>query len=173
MNNYLPSFYNVSDVVINIQNAIGIEEEALKEGTQDLFKQLFIDTATWGLTNWEKYLNISSELNKPYEFRRTVIKSKLRGTGTTTVAMIKNVAESFSNGAVDVIEDNGNYRFTIKFTGVLGIPPNLEDFKAAIEETKPAHLSVVYEFTYNTWGMVSGLKWSEAKLRTWDGLRCI
>jgi len=173
MNNYLPSFYNVSNVVINIQNAIEIEEKALKEVTQDLFKQLFIDTATWGLSYWERYLNISSESTKPYEYRRTVIKSKLRGTGTTTVAMIKNVAESFSNGAVDIVEDNGNYKFTIKFIGVLGIPPNLEDFKAAIEEIKPAHLNVVYEFTYNTWGVVSKLKWSEAKLRTWDELRCV
>lgn len=173
MNN-LPSFYNASDVVVDIENAIGIEGEELKQATQDLFNQLFIDTATWGLRYWERYLNIQTDISKPYDYRRTVIKSKLRGSGTTTVAMIKNVAESFSNGTVDVIENSSNYSFTIKFVGTLGVPPNLEDFKKVIEEIKPAHLAVNYEFTYLTWSEFDNYnktwdEWDSLNL-TWDML---
>ncbi|MNE88949.1 hypothetical protein D3C80_1863070 [compost metagenome] len=30
----------------------------------------------------------------------------------------------------------------------VGIPPNLDDLKAVIEEIKPAHMQVEYEFSY-------------------------
>ncbi|MNP69599.1 hypothetical protein D3C76_1657190 [compost metagenome] len=30
----------------------------------------------------------------------------------------------------------------------MGIPPNLDDLKAAIEEIKPAHMAVEFEFNY-------------------------
>ncbi|MNN78327.1 hypothetical protein D3C81_1948730 [compost metagenome] len=30
----------------------------------------------------------------------------------------------------------------------VGIPPNLDDLKAVIEEIKPAHMKVEYEFSY-------------------------
>lgn len=38
--------------------------------------------------------------------RRTRILNKLRGAGTTTKQMIQNVAESFSNGQVEIVEYN-------------------------------------------------------------------
>ncbi|MNJ78365.1 hypothetical protein D3C77_761030 [compost metagenome] len=40
------------------------------------------------------------------------------------------------------------WSFTIKFIDTLGIPPNLDDLKAVIEEVKPAHMKVEYEFSY-------------------------
>lgn len=161
---YLPSFYNVSDVVINVQEAFNLEGFELKVATQDLFKQFFIDTATWGLSNWEKYLGIPVNTLKSDADRRTVIKGRLRGSGTTTKNMIKNIAESFSNGTVDVIEDNINYKFTIKFTGVVGIPSNMEDFKNTIENVKPAHLQVEYKFKYITVKDLVNKGWTVAQL---------
>ena len=72
----------------------------------------------------------------------------MRGTGTSTKRLIQNIAESFSNGHVEVTEHNDEYYFEIEFIGKIGLPPNIPDIKTAIEEAKPAHLNVVYICKY-------------------------
>jgi uncharacterized protein YmfQ (DUF2313 family) len=110
-----------------------------------------LDTADLTLERWETEVGIEVKNNYDIEFRKSRIRSKLRGKGTVTVNLMKNVAESFANGEVDIIENNPTYSFTVKFVGSKGIPPNLDDLKAAIEQIKPAHLAVLYEFKYNTY----------------------
>ncbi|WP_242856117.1 putative phage tail protein [Ruminiclostridium josui] len=121
----LPPNYKNSREVIELQGAFEHWTEALNIAKDDLFLQLNVSTATWGLNMWEKALGIEIDVSKPLEYRRTRIMSKLRGAGTTTKEMIKNVSESYANGEVDVIENNPDYCFTIKFVGLKGIPPNL------------------------------------------------
>ena len=76
--------------------------------------------------------------------------AKLSGTGTTTKAMIADTASRYSNGEVEIIEDSPNNKFTVRFVGTIGMPGNMEDLKKTIEEIKPAHLAVEYEYVYNT-----------------------
>lgn len=170
----LPPFYKESYEVTLIQNGLETEVVKIAAAQEDLINQIFVNTATWGLDYWERYLGLEVNLNKPYEFRRSRIMSKLRGKGTTTVKMIKNVAESFSNGEVEIIENNSNYSFTVKFVGTKGIPPNMEDLKSAIEEIKPAHLAYQFEYTYLTWDEFDNYnktwdEWDSLNL-TWDEL---
>ena len=40
--------------------------------------------------------------------------------------------------------------FKLKFISQKGRPKNLEDFKSAMDEIKPAHLAYILEFMYNT-----------------------
>lgn len=168
----LPTDYHHSTEIIDIQNALDVQSEKLRGDLNDLLQQLNIETATWGLNLWEDAYGIPHEVTKPFEYRRTRIESKMRSQGITTVAMIKNVAESFSNGEVDIIEHPAEYRFEIKFIGTLGIPPNINDLSAAIEEIKPAHLAYAYIYTYITWNDVENYNhtWDEwdAKNLTWD-----
>jgi uncharacterized protein YmfQ (DUF2313 family) len=140
---------------------------------QDLLNQAFIDTATWGLDLWEEEYGIETNTLLNYEERREIVKSKKRGCGTTTIAMIKNTAEAFSGGDVNVIEHNDQYYFTIHFIGIKGIPRNMQAFKDMLEVIKPAHLNYDFSYTYNTWGMLKerGLTWEQAKNMTWDELR--
>lgn len=168
---YLPDFYAGSPQVSALQGTLDRQTQALWTAEGGLIDQLDVSKATWGLAYWEKSLGLETDLERPDEYRRTRILSKLRGQGTTTVAMIQNVAESFSNGAVDVLEYPAEYRFEIKFTGTLGIPPNLDDLTAAIEEIKPAHLAYDYVIIYRTWGDVKGYTWSQLKSRTWADVR--
>ena len=87
--------------------------------------------------------------------------------------MVKNVASSYSNGEVEVIEDTAHYRFVIRFVGMLGIPGNMADLKLTIEEIKPAHLMVEYEYIYNTWENVEVLTWEQAAAYTWEEIRTV
>ncbi len=168
---YLPEFWGRSAEVMALQRAMEPAVAAAWAARDGLLDQLNVGTATWGLESWERALGLEVDVSRPLEYRRSRVCSKLRGQGTTTVAMIRNVAESFSNGKVDVIEAPGEYRFDIKFTGTIGVPPNMDDLTAAIEEIKPAHLAYDYIILFRTWDMVAGMTWGEAGGYTWDQLR--
>lgn len=111
--------------------------------------QVFIASATWGLDLWEDYLGLEHS-SASEAVRRERITSKLRGAGTTTKTLIEEVAASYANGEVEVVEDNANYQFKIRFISQKGQPAGLNELKDAIEEIKPAHLGVVYVFIYTT-----------------------
>ncbi len=149
---HLPKYYKKSKVISDITSVQDKKLQEFVDKIQEVANQFFIDTATSGFTleRWEKELGIPLSSNKDESYRRSVIKSKIRGTGTVTVGLLKNVAQSFEKGLIDVMEETELFRFRIKFIDTLGAPPNFDDLKNAIDEIKPAHLEVVYEFKYLT-----------------------
>lgn len=145
--------------------------DLINDNIQDLINQCFIQTATWSLYIWEELYNIETDINDSYVNRRARVISAMRGQGTTTVEMIKNMASSYANGDVEVIEHNDKYYFVIKFVGTKGVPPKLEDLKNAINLIKPCHLGVEYEFTYNVWGDIKAKTWGDIKTMTWQEIK--
>lgn len=171
LKNYYAPFLTKSRIFSAVLDSLQVEHNNIDNMITDIVNQCFIDTATWGLKYWEEMLNIPIDESKPYDFRRSVIKAKIRGTGTITVNLVDTVADSFSNGEVNIIERPETYSFTVKFVGERGIPANLDDFKKVIEELKPAHLNVIYEFTYTVWGEVKNTTWGNVKTGTWGQLK--
>lgn len=155
MKSYLPDFQRGNPVFISLMGAEGMEFDQIKTSIEDVLKQFYVETATEeGLDRWEQKLGLASYAGKPLDQRRSRIISKLRGMGTITVQLIKEVAESYDGGTVEVTEQAPLYQFTIEFIDTLGIPPNIEDLMGAIEEIKPAHLGVMYKYRYNTHAVV-------------------
>lgn len=142
---YLPPYERESKVFQEIMKAEQIEFDKLGFDIAELEKQLSIDTATWGLEIYEKELGIKTNLSKPINERRSVIKSKWRGTGKVDRYLIKTVVDAYTNGEVEVGFD-GN--IIVKFTSVLGTPPNIEDAENAVKEISPAHLRIIYGYMY-------------------------
>ena len=166
---YLPSFYHNSDIIKSFMESNSIEVDILKAYIDDLVKNLYVKTATWGLDLFEEELGLVTDKSVDYEERRERILAKKRGSGTTTKAMIKNTAEAFSGGQVEVIEKFNEYNFIVKFVGVRGIPKNLALFKQMIEEIKPAHLNYELAFTYTVWNMIMSKSniWNDFGNKTW------
>lgn len=162
-----PDWYAGSPQFTDIQSALDPERAAIWTARDGLVDQLNVDTATWGLQYWERTLGIPVEVEKDISYRRSRIKAKLRGAGTTTVALIQSVAESYSNGAVEVAEHPAQYSLDIKFVGTIGIPPNMDDLTSALREIVPAHLHWDYIIIYNTWDAVKSRTWGELASRTW------
>ena len=171
MLSYLPDYYATSRVMRSIMQAQGAELDSLFQTLDEILNQSFVPTATWGLEIWEQELGIHTEKNKPVDQRRSVIISKLRGIGTVTVSLIKSIAEAYDGGTVEVTEEPGEYKFTVTFVDTRGVPPNIDDLKAAIEEIKPAHLTVEYAFTYSTWGELKPFTWGTLKNHTWEEIK--
>lgn len=169
---YLPLYYQESREMLKLQEILAKDIGALRYyAIPDLLQQLFIKTATWGLDSWEHELGLVTDRSNSYVRRREIIQAKLRGSGTSTKERIKSVAIAFSGGEVDVIEYPAEYRFEVKFIGVLGIPPNMAGFLAMLDEIKPAHLGYSISYTYTVWNMLLPLKWNGAGTGTWAQLR--
>ena len=148
----------------NITDTQYEELEQFIKSIEGTLNQFFIDTSDFTLERWERKIGIPVNNSKSEGHRKSAIKSKLKGSGTVTITLIENVASSYNNGEVQVIEDNTNYQFILKFIANDGAPQNLTDLKQAIEDIKPAHLGVIYEYKYITWDKL------DLRNVTWDYL---
>lgn len=135
--------------------AAGLEQ--FEANVADVLNQYFVDTATWGLDQWEKFIGIPTDLSKSVTDRRSMVRSLLRGSGTVTASLMENVAEAYDNGQIEVTEQPALYQLTVRFADTVGLPPNLDDLKAAVEAIKPAHLTVVYQYKYLLLNQVHGV----------------
>lgn len=170
LKSYLPPENADKKVFSEIFNAEGAEFDALHVDINDIKAQLNVSTATWGLDIYEKDLGITTDYTKNLDYRRSVVKSKSRGTGKLNAAMIKLVCDAFSNGDVKVTFDGIIY---VKFTSVKGVPLNMDDLKNAVEQIKPAYILLDYLYTYNTYDMLKPKTYNELKSYTYDQLRTI
>lgn len=163
---HMPKYYRDIVEIEELQNAIDLQLDELDIMSNEVLKQFFIYTATWSLPIWERIfgLTVGDTISNLKERRENII-SKLRSYGTTTKDMIAKVAKAFTNGEIEVIEDNPNYSFTIKFTSIVGIPDNLENFKKVVATIKPAHLNFNVEFRYNTHNQIGYLYQNSLKTK--------
>ncbi|MEH7521678.1 YmfQ family protein [Bacillus sp. JJ1503] len=151
MFDYLPKEYEdfrESRAVVKTEAA---EFERLHANIADVLAQFFIDTATWGLSRWERMVGVTADKSKPIDQRRAVVKSKLRGVGTVTVELIKNVTESWYGGEVEVTQTPAQYLVTVEFTSSYGVPANLTDVERALRDIIPAHLDLAFKFRFVTY----------------------
>lgn len=149
---YLPYFYQDSEVVKEIQGALSLVANKVAQDSLDTLNQFFIDTVDEkGLSYWENMLYISNN-TLDIEQRKLNILSRLRGRETTTEEVIKRTVKDYT-GLECIFEPHYNqYLFKIIFSGTTGKPNNFELLVKQIEKIKPAHLEVEYVFSSRTHG---------------------
>ena len=153
-----------------IIDVLEIEENILNECIESTLNQFYVDSATYGLDCWEKMLGISKN-NNDIQTRRENIKAKMRSRGTTTVSVIKNICEAYSNGEVDIIINHSDYSFVIDFVGTIGTPRAFAELDKAINEIKPCHLAHSYRFNYNTHSNLANYTHEQLANYTHDEMR--
>ena len=153
-----------------IIDVLEIEENILNECIESTLNQFYVDSATYGLDYWEKMLGISKN-NNDIQTRRENIKARMRSRGTTTVSVIKNICEAYSNGEVDIIVNHSDYSFVIDFIGTIGIPRAFAELDKTINEIKPCHLAHSYRFNYNTHSNLANYTHEQLANYTHDEMR--
>jgi hypothetical protein len=172
MKSYVPIDIKNLEPLKSIYESEAIELDTFMSNLQVVINNMFVITATEiGLDKWEEFLGIIKDPAKSETNRREIISGKLRGAGTTSLYLVQNVADSYENGIVTITEDYANYTVTINFVSEIGIPPNFEDFNKAIVSIMPAHLQIIYNFTYNTHGDIYGRLNSLLATKTYEELR--
>lgn len=136
----LPFLEQNCEEFIEIMKVNEIELDVLLGNIEDLERQLFIDTATWGLDIFEQELGIKTDKNKSFEERRNIIKSKFIKNDITHYEYSKNLLEIF-----------GGYDVEIKFLGVIYFKVRSKGFRVsefleAYKVIQPAHLNLFLNF---------------------------
>lgn len=167
--NKLPSFYD-NYITKPIQDSFTVEANLMNDKVEKTLEQFFVDSATYGLDYWETMLGISKN-NNDIQTRRENIKAKMRSRGTTTVSVIKNICEAYSNGEVDIIVNHSDYSFVIDFIGTIGIPRAFAELDKTINEIKPCHLAHSYRFNYNTHSNLANYTHEQLANYTHDEMR--
>lgn len=163
----LPKYYQNSAVMLQLMGTNAAILDAAEATINAADAQCLISTADTSLSRWEQIFGLpnSEESN---ERRRERLLARKRGSGTGTIAHLKNVIAAFANGKVEIVELYGQYAITIEFVGTLGVPPYLDDVIAAINEIIPAHIGYTILIAYRTWAEVAGKTWAEIADKTWQ-----
>ena len=118
------------------------------------------------IANYERFIELDYKNGWSLQDRKDRIIYTLLSKNIFTPHVLKEQAKIFTNGEIEVIENYNDYSFIIKFTSVVGIPSNLDNFKNFIHINKPAHLNFSIEFRYNTHNQVAYLLHKNLKVKT-------
>lgn len=135
----LPRFYDDAPEADAIMQANAEEIESVRQRARDLLAQLTVETSTWGLSDWERVLELPPRPHSPAELRRARILAKLRGTAPATIA---NMLEIIN---VHIPEKDAKLT-ELPSPGVIRVEFPLQDglalttLNADINTYKPAHL---------------------------------
>ncbi|ATV06001.1 DUF2313 domain-containing protein [Fusobacterium vincentii] len=118
------------------------------------------------VANYERFMELDYKSGWSLQDRKDRVIYTLLSKNIFTPHVLKEQAKIFTNGEIEVIENYNDYSFIIKFTSVVGIPSNLDNFKNFIHINKPAHLNFSIEFRYNTHNQVAYLLHNSLKAKS-------
>lgn len=139
----LPFFYEECPKTNTIQDGLSSEINNLYSKVEGTIDQLYVNSATWALNEWEKFADIK-KTEGTIEQRRARVASKLKAKGTTTLEVMKSLCKSYSED-IRVTEIFNEYKILLELIATKedDIPKtyNFADINEAIWEIKPAHLA--------------------------------
>lgn len=148
MISYISPIYEQSKVMQSIFEAIGSEFDSAEELSEDILKQLFPQTATWGLIYWEDAVKIIPNLNEDIERRRGKIIAKLQSRYVVNPKKMANIIKNYIGIDTIIVENTAPYTFTIEMDIKNNI--NLSEFIHIVNRVKPSHLGYNFTICCNT-----------------------
>lgn len=150
-------------------NSIKIQVDTGKDDISQYNTYTFIiDSTEETISRWEKFMKLKPMENYTLQDRIERVIYTIQAKGIFTPSFLKEQAKIFTNGEIEVIENFNDYHFIISFTSVIGIPPNMDNFKEMVDLNKPAHLTYEVRIRYRTWGELLPYTWGELSPFTWD-----
>lgn len=146
---YLPPHWAASPETKTLARVIETQLDKLRAARDSTLEQMSPAAATWAMDAWERAFGIQRAQGDTQDFRRARLIAKIRGQGTTTVALVRDVATSYTDLMVEVDEYSAEYRVEIRFIGAIGTPVNLDDLARSLLDVLPAHLVYNYQFLHN------------------------
>ena len=145
----LPYYYRKSKVVKNFYDAIQYILDKTKADITLADQRLFI-TTTDEFTLHEKDVSLAKSDGLDDETRRARVIARLQGSRVLTVEALKDLVSLYEKSGVEINELYDKYAFTLEFVNREGVPENITEIIAAIEEVKPAHLRIGLSFIRDT-----------------------
>lgn len=148
MMSFIPWYYFESVIMNELIDASGIEFDNVRDAIDDILKQFFVATATWGLDSWEEFLGITTDTSKTIDARRQAIIQKINGNNTVTLDFLTTLVNLYvADGQAFIIDHPESYSIDILYHG--GQVTDYKALRTAIATYIPAHLGFTL-ITYTT-----------------------
>ena len=138
----LPYFYEECPKTNSIQEGLQSETDNLYRKVNSTIEQLYINSTTWALGEWEKFAGVK-KTDGTIDQRRARVAAKLRAKGATTLEVMTSLCKSYVND-VRVTELFSEYsillELIVKSDSEIPKEYNFTGMNEAIWEIKPAHL---------------------------------
>lgn len=151
---YLPKFLSKDGTFKATQDSLSEEHEKQRLLIIDMCKQLFVESATWGLDDWERVYGLQNK-HLPIDQRRNLLLVKMRGTQTITESQLQEVVNLVYPPKNAVVKENtGPNTFKV----IVDTIDALDEIRRVVEIYKPAHLSYLLSHAFTSKGpmMISG-----------------
>lgn len=137
---YLPKFLKNDGSFKDTEDALSEEHEKQRLLIIDICKQLFVESATWGLSDWERVYGIKTNKHLTINQRRQNLLVKIQGTKTITVKQLETIINQIVPvcGA-HVLENTKPNEFKV----ALDVAAYVETVRELVDKYKPAHLTYV------------------------------
>lgn len=152
LKDYLPPRLLQVPEIAAFQDALQPSTDMAAYDKGDLFNQLFISTATWGLSLWERQYGLSDNERKPIDQRRAELLSKIASSKTATKQAVAAVVFNVTGTMPDIVEKANDYSVVVLYkTNVEFDKPALI---AHLKTLSPAHIQIDVQYKYLTVGEV-------------------
>lgn len=150
---YYPLFYREIYEMKEILKAQGKLADDLEDCIERILSDCFLDTADSGvITSYENILGIKSDLGKPLEERRRLVKAYLVGSGkasaTSVCEMIKTYTGAEAECSFSPYDEKGNSVLNILAEHGNSQLINIKDINVLLSEKLPAHIQ--YNLSINS-----------------------
>lgn len=142
----LTNYERDNEIINELYEVLGSEMDKFLHEIEDLYKQFNIDTATWGISEWEENMGIETNKGLSRKKRRADVKEKLRKTGKVNTKMLEDILQESHDGKVEVWF-NGRLMFNIPLEGLSH--HHFDTISNIINTTKPAHLGFEIDMYMN------------------------
>jgi len=138
---YIVPIYDFDRFALHIFQALGLEIDDAWQLVQEVRKQAFVQTATWGLRYWEQRFGLPVNESIPIEQRRSRILVWMNTEWPMTRRRMKTIVSEAVGLPVEIEENVAPYTFLVLINWNEDKPLNLARVREVIEEAKPAHLA--------------------------------
>ena len=158
----------------NLFDSAGMALSEISGYLDIIWQNYFFDSCSeTQLREYEKEAAIVLPGGQTLDERRSQLEAKWQGASKCTLETMQAVCNTWRDATITLAFVGGRIRVT--FISPLGIPPDLDALQAALEDVKPAHLAIEYEFLYKTWGAAKAAgEWSvhyDSGNGIWNDLR--
>lgn len=143
--------YRTDPWLNNLFDAAGMALSEVGAYVDIVWNDYFFDTCSeTRLRDYEKEAAIVLPGGQTLDERRSQLQAKWQGASKCTLEAMQAVCNAWRDATIKLEFINGRIR--VIFISPIGVPPDLNALQNALEEVKPAHLAIEYQFMYKTWG---------------------
>lgn len=168
----IPEFIANIPAMADLTAAEQPEIDRIEGKAEATLGEFFVGTFTATTADtWERLVGYEPAPGWDIARRRERVRSRLLSTSPMTPAMLKEIIESMAMTTIDLTEDADNYKLNVKFVGIYGVSPYIDDVKAEIERIRPYHLQVIYEWVYAQHKQIGDFTHAQLAGYTQDAIR--